>query len=159
MSRQKDLLGALHYYRQRTGKKDVDMAEVAKFAVDVLKMTLSKPVDPIERLARDLSKAAREETRVDKATGRPYRANHMFIDNSGQHLWLDVDDEAPRPKMQMAVRMRREQMVGDALQLSNDAEHWNSIHPADEPLQLVLDFTSDVAERRALSEPGEDAAE
>jgi hypothetical protein len=98
MSRSKDLQRVLHYYRQQTGKKDVDMHEVAKFAVECLHMTLPKPVEPMERLARG------------------------------------------------------EQMVGDAWQLSNDAEHWNASHADEEPIQLVLDFTADVEERRALSE-------
>jgi hypothetical protein len=159
MSRHKDLQRVLHYYRQVTGKKDVDMTEVAQFAVDKLGMKLPKPVDPMERLSRELSRAAREETRLDEKTGRPYRANHMFIDGKGQHLWLDVDDEAPRHKMHGALQLRREQMVGDAMQLSNDADHWNETHPTEEPIQLVMNFENDVAERRAMSELDKEAAE
>jgi hypothetical protein len=158
MSRSKDLQGALHYYRQLTGIKDVDLAAVAKFAVDRLGMQLPKPVDPLERLEREFAKAAREETRRDGGSGRPYRANHMFIDSNGQHRWLDVDDVAPRPKMLIALQLRREQMVGDAWQLSNDAEHWNAINPTESPIQLVFDFTPDVAERQAMSESDEKVA-
>ena len=39
---------------------------------------------------------------------------------------------------------RRQQMVGDALQLDLDAEHWNNINPNEVPIQLPLDFTDDV---------------
>lgn len=158
MSRSKDLQRALHHYREVTGIKDVDMAAVTKFAVDRLGMELPKPVDPLERLEREFARAAREETRHDHSSGRPYRANHMFIDSNGQRLWLDVDDVAPRAKMLTALQLRREQMVGDAWQLSNDAEHWNAIHPRENPIQLVLDFSADVAEREAMSESDEKVA-
>ena len=51
--------------------------------------------------------------------------------------------------------MRREQMVGDALQLNLDAEHWSNEHPNEEPIQLPLDFSDDVEWRK--NTPLEDA--
>ena len=46
--------------------------------------------------------------------------------------------------MLKSLVQRREQMVGDGLQLTLDALHWNSIHPSEEPINLPLDFTDDV---------------
>jgi len=43
---------------------------------------------------------------------------------------------------------RREQMVGDAVSLSDDADHWNRVHPSEEPIQIPLDFEFDVMLRR-----------
>lgn len=58
-------------------------------------------------------------------------------------MWVDID-EAPRGKMVKSLVQRREQMVGDGLQLTLDAMHWNSIHPDDEPINLPMDFTDDI---------------
>ena len=58
--------------------------------------------------------------------------------------------------MQKSMVMRREQIVGDALQLSFDADHWNSIHPEEEQILMPLDFTDDVEWRK--NSPEENAA-
>jgi hypothetical protein len=39
-------------------------------------------------------------------------------------------------------------MVGDAYHLTLDADHWNGIHPKEEPITLPLDFTDDVKWRK-----------
>jgi hypothetical protein len=70
------------------------------------------------------------------------------------HLWLDIDDYAPRPKMIKSLVNRREQMVGDGLQLTLDQDHWNSIHPDEEPINLPMDLTDDIGWRK--NAPGED---
>lgn len=59
--------------------------------------------------------------------------------------------------MDKSLKVRREQMVGDALQLTLDANHWNSVNPDQEPLQVELDFADDVAWR--LNAPAEEPAE
>ncbi len=53
---------------------------------------------------------------------------------------------------------RREQMVGDGLQLTLDADHWNSIHMDEEPISIPLDFTDDVAWRKNAPDENEKAA-
>lgn len=50
--------------------------------------------------------------------------------------------------MHKSLVNRREQMVGDGLQLTLDADHWNQINPNEEPIQLPLDFTQDVEWRK-----------
>ena len=120
----------IRYYKDKTGIKEVDMHKVAKFAAD-MGWTLPTPPDPLDLLAKQFSQSAREETRKDKKTGRPYRANHAFTITQGQEqltLWVDID-EATRPQMHKSLVNRREQMVGDALHLTLDAQHWNSINP------------------------------
>ncbi|KAI3597733.1 hypothetical protein D8I24_6549 [Cupriavidus necator H850] len=47
---------------------------------------------------------------------------------------------------------RRQQMVADAVHLKIDEMIWNSRHPDEQPIQLVMDFTEDVEER--LNSPG-----
>jgi len=59
--------------------------------------------------------------------------------------------------MLRSLGIRREQMVGDGLMLSYDADHWNRIHPDQEPIQIELDFTDDVAWRKNAPNEGEAA--
>ena len=53
--------------------------------------------------------------------------------------------------MEKAFTQRREQIVGDNLQLKIDVDVYNDLvqgkHP---PIQLVLDYTDDVAEREIM---------
>jgi hypothetical protein len=139
----------MRHYRDVTGQKEVDMRDVTKFAV-AGGWPLPEPMSPLDRLTRDFAAAAREEIRTDKATGRPYRVNHVyqaFRDGEQLHLWVDID-EAPREPIVKSLQMRREQMVGDAVQLSFDAEHWNRINPEQEPIVPELDFGPDVEWRK-----------
>ncbi|MCB9570877.1 MAG: hypothetical protein H6709_02170 [Kofleriaceae bacterium] len=72
-------------------------------------------------------------------------------------LWVDIDG-ATRVQMHRSLNLRREQMVGDAVQLSFDAEHWNSIHPAEEPIKIELDFAPDVEWRRNSDDDAKQAS-
>lgn len=146
MSKQEDRQRLIRHYREVTGKTEIDMHDVARFAYDK-GWPLPKPVDPIDMLAKEFSKAAREEIRHDKETERPYRANHAFSPDGQQTLWVDID-QAPRGPMVKSFVQRREQMVGDAVQLTFDMEHWNRINPSEEPIQLPMDFTDDVEWRK-----------
>jgi hypothetical protein len=140
-----------------TGEKDVDMHKVVAFAVRRNLDRLPAPQDPLERLAKEYSAAAREEIRYDNETRRPYRANHCFsvVENGKQmHLWLDIDDDAPRHKMVKARNGRREQMIGDGLQLTLDLEHWNRINPTEEPITADMDLTDEIEWRK--NAPNED---
>lgn len=45
--------------------------------------------------------------------------------------------------------MAPQQIVGDCVQLKTDVDVYNGRNPDKEPIQLVLDFTDDVAEIEA----------
>lgn len=139
----------IRLYKDETGTKEVDMREVATWAV-AKGWPEPKPISPLDRLAKDFASAAREETRTDKESGNDYRVNHMYVVTRGVeqlHLWIDID-EAARGPIHASLTMRREQIVGDITQLSFDAEHWNRINPTDEPIQIEKDFGLDVEIRR-----------
>lgn len=136
-------------YREETGAQSVDMHEVAKYAIK-LGMKPPTPKTPEALLAEKLSAAAREESAIDEVTGRPYRVNFAVTTWSGKDqltLWHTLD-EAPRYMAHKGLMQRREQMVGDALSLADDALRWNRIHPDDDPIQIPLDFEFDVLLRR-----------
>ena len=73
------------------------------------------------------------------------------------HLWIDID-EAPRGPMLKSLINRREQMIGDGLQLTLDADHWNSINESEAPIQIPMDFTLDVEWRKNTPDDDEKAA-
>lgn len=141
----------IQLYREQTGKTEVTMKEVADYAVKNMGMKVPPPVSGIDRLAREFSQAAREEVKHDAQTGNPYRVNHVISIKQGEeqlHLWVDID-QAPRGHMLKSLVMRREQMVADGLQLTYDADHWNNVNPKELPIQMVLDFTEDIEERKS----------
>jgi hypothetical protein len=149
------LQNIIKLYRQRTGDDSVDMHQVAKFAAQ-MGYQLPKPKSGIDRLAEQLSAAAREEVRHDPVTGRPYRANLAVVqwtNGSQLTLWHDID-VAPRRIAHKAFVQRREQMVGDAVQLTLDVSHWNRVHADEEPIVMPLDFAEDVEWR--LNAPDQD---
>jgi len=157
MTKHQEMQRIIRRYKDETGEKEVDMHKIAKYAVE-MGFPLPKLTSQLDLLARQFSQAAREEVRTDRSTGRPYRANHAYMTSQGGEqltLWVDID-EAPRFPMQKSLVNRREQMVGDGLQLTLDADHWNSIHPDEEPIHMPMDFTDDVEWRK--NAPEEDAA-
>jgi len=153
-NKNQNLQKQIRYYKDEVGEKEVDLKKVADW---MMAKGYPRPIPktPTELLATELAAAAREETRYDKTTGRPYRANHALWTPQG-NLWFDIDENPPRKKMVMSLMKRREQMVGDGLQLSLDADHWNGENAKEEPIQIPLDFEMDVAIRKLA--PGEDAA-
>jgi hypothetical protein len=149
----------IRLFKEETGETEVEMLKIAKFAAS-RGWRLPTPKTAIEMLAKEFAEAARTEVRRDAATGRPYRANHALLyvrDGTQMSLWIDID-EAPRPKMLKSLIHRREQMVGDGLQLSLDADHWNSVNTDKEPIDIPLDFTLDVQWRKNGPEEGLQAA-
>jgi hypothetical protein len=135
----------IRWYKQDSKKTEIDMNEVADWLL-AKGYKAPRPKTPRELLAKELSKAARQEHRKDPITGRTYRVNHAVTTKQGTGqltLWVDID-EAPRKHMHKSIVQRREQMVGDAVQLTLDANHWNGIHPKEEPIVVPLDFQPDV---------------
>ena len=146
-------------YKEETGQTEVDMHKVAKYAAG-MGFPLPVPANPLDKLAKEFSQAAREEIRQDAVTGRPYRANHaVTTKQGGQQLtfWVDID-EAPRHVIFKSLMNRREQMVGDGLQLTLDADHWNTIHTDEDPIAIPLDLTDDVEWRKNAPDADEKAA-
>jgi hypothetical protein len=137
--------GVIRLYKSETGETEVDMHKVALFALR-RGWSMPKPVNPLDLLAAQFTQAAREEVRRDSKTGRPYRANHAFPVKQGAtqlYLWVDID-EAPRRLIHRSLINRRDQIVGDIVQLAFDAEHWNNIHQGEQPIVMPTDYTDDL---------------
>jgi hypothetical protein len=136
----------IRYYKEQTGKKEVNMHEVAEFA-HKMGWPLPKPIDPMDLLAKQFSEAAGEETRQDKGTKRPYKASlaitRRLPDGRQLAFWFDVDEDPPRRSMVKGLHLYREQMVGEAVIGMNTAEHWSRLHPDQQELQFDPDLTDD----------------
>ena len=106
------------------------------------------------RLSDEIARAWRQEIRRDESTNRPYRANHAVSetkDGKQTTFWGDID-KVSRPFMHKSLVRRREQIVGDCTLLTFDADHFNSVHIDEAPIQIPLDFSEDVAERKFATE-------
>ncbi len=157
-TKKQEMQKLIRHYRESTGATSVDMHEVAKFAAG-MGWPLPAPKSAIDRLAEQFSSAAREETRRDEVTGRSYRANLAVTEwHEGTQftLWTDID-VAPRRIAHKSFVQRREQMVGDAVQLTLDVNRWNRVHEDDEPIVMPLDFADDV-DWRLNSDGGQEKA-
>lgn len=136
-------------YRQEVGSDGlVDPQEIAHWAY---RNGLHKPnaKTVIDIIAGDIAQMFREEYRVDRY-GRRYRAKHAVTrKQNGQtlSLWGDLDDpNAPHSHFVKSFAQRRQQIVGDCVQLKTDADVYNDKRKPVEPIQTVLDFTLDVME-------------
>lgn len=103
----------------------------------------------IDAIATDISQVFREEYRTNE-NGQRYRAKHAVRSKRGNKtmsLWADIDDErAPREHFVLSFGQRRQQIVGDCFQLKTDVDVYNAKDPAQQPIQIPLDFTYDVEE-------------
>ena len=144
----------IRLYLEETGKSGFDMNEVAEWAMR-RGIKAPQPQRPIDLLAAQFRDAARSEIRHDPDDGKPYRVYHA-VRNDGQlglFTWVDIH-EAPRRAMHKSAVQRREQMVGDGVQLTLDLKYWNKIHPKEQPIELTMDLSLDIEWR--LNAPDED---
>lgn len=105
-------------------------------------------VDPYDTLASQMAAALREEYKTD-ANGRRYRVNHAVRVTKGgvQYTFWAILGYAPHAHMERAFAQRREQIISDCVQLKTDVDVYNDTS-AQPTVQLILDFTDDVAERQ-----------
>ena len=137
------------YEEEERGDIPSTPREAAAWGVE--KGYISLPdLDPIDRLAEDMSKALREEYRTDKY-GRRYRVNHAVrITKAGVQCTLWGGIGQPRQFMEKSFGQRRKQIVGDCLQLKTDIDVYNDKHQKEDPIQVELNFTHDVEETQSL---------
>ena len=122
---------------------------IAEWAVQEGRWQLP-PAAVTQRCAEDISRAMREEYMTDPQ-GRRVRVKHPVtrtIDGEQYVLWDDIRT-APRTHMQMAFQQRRLGIVGDCRQLKTDVDSYNDSRPENSPIQMIFDFTMDLAELEA----------
>jgi hypothetical protein len=123
--------------------------DIAAWAIGAGRWELHRAA-AITKCAEDLAAAMREEYTTD-AKGRRVRLLHpATVKRGGRQLvlWDDIRT-APRDHMHMSFQQRRRAIVGDCKQLKIDCDSYNDLHPTSPPIQMVFDFTMDLAEIEA----------
>jgi hypothetical protein len=153
----------IRYWMDTTGADEIDMHAVTKMAME-MGWKAPPPITEEDRLARLFKLAARQDMRHDKTTGRPYRGYHAVpkYGESGQlsFSYIDIDDPKAKPEnFRKACVMRREQSVGDQLQLRLDQLHWNDERGDEQQVEILpADMEFDLALRLATMDNEDDAA-
>lgn len=147
-------------YTEEVSGDPVSLDEVAAWAIGQ-GLYHPAPRDIVKICRDDLADSLRQERRVD-AAGRKYRAKHSvrsWIGGQQFSLWADIDT-APRSFLEKSFGQRRKAIADDCFQIKQDVDHFNEEHPTEEPIQMIIDFTDDVAEMEAAArrDPGGEAA-
>lgn len=124
---------------------------IAAWAITTGRWTLPDAA-AIRKCAEDLATAMREEYTTDRR-GRRVRLLHpasSYRDGQQMVLWDDIRT-APRRHMQVSFQQRRQNIVGDCRQLKTDADSYNDAHAHEDPIQIVFDFSMDLAELEAAA--------
>jgi hypothetical protein len=104
------------------------------------------PSSLISQCAEQLSVAMRDEIIVDPQ-GRTVRAKHAARVQQAV-LWGDIRT-ASREHMEIALKGRRKQIVGDCRQLKWDVDSFNENRAPAVPIQMSYNFTNDLLEIEA----------
>lgn len=159
MTTKNDLLqGLWKRYENENDHLPASTREVIEWAVAEELIDLPK-TDPYDILAGQMAAALREEYKTDEK-GRRYRVNHAVrVTKHGvQSTFWAIMGFAGRGHMQMAFTQRRNQIIGDCFQLKVDVDVYNDLNKGQPAVQLVLDFTDDVAEREFWDDEDREAA-
>ena len=142
-----------HRYETERKHEPCGTREAVEWAVEQGLLELPE-TDPYDILAGQMAHALREEIQTDER-GRRYRVNHAVRITKGgvQHTFCGILGFASHEFMEKAFAQRREQIIGDNVQLKIDVDVYNDMNRGKNPeIQLVLDYTEDVAERQKLQE-------
>lgn len=138
-------------YTEEVDSSPVSLDNVAAWAIEQ-GLYRPYPRDVVKLCREALAESLRQEKRID-AKGRKYRAKHSVRTNIGGvqlSLWADIDN-APRSFMEKSFSQRRKAIADDCFQVKQDVDHFNDENPTELPIQIVLDFTDDVAEMEAAA--------
>jgi hypothetical protein len=124
--------------------------EIAKWAIQH-GLWQPQPDYIVAKCAEELARAMGEEHIIDPQ-GRSVRAKHaarVWQDGKQLYLWDDIHT-ADRSFMAIAFQQRRQQIVGDCLQLKMDMESYNDNANPGAPIQLVFNFEQDLIELESM---------
>jgi hypothetical protein len=125
--------------------------EIAEWAIETKRWGLL-PADKVQVCANQLARAMREEY-IDVNGHRVRRKHSVAVKRDGRRtqIW-DNFETASFNHMELSLKQRRNQIVGDCRQLKTDADAYNEMHPDGPQLYLPLNFTQDVAELEAAAQ-------
>lgn len=150
----------IRLYQEETGNYVFELAEVAAWAA-ARGWEMPIPPTSVEMLARQLQRAARAETRPSHGSPLEHRVNHAYtekVNGETRMKWFDIDGPAAtKPKVRMALLLRRKQALNDCVHIAIDRIHWNSSRPPED--QIEMDFNLDDEVTWTLNAPTDEAEE
>ena len=149
----KQLIRLVNRYEREGGDSTFQLRDVARWAIKS-NLWAQHPSDVVDQCAKQLARAMREELMTDPQ-GRSVRAKHAARTRQGDVqavFWADIRT-APRGHMEIALKQRRNQVVGDCRQLKTDVDSFNENRSPMDPIQMSFDFTADLAELEAVDRP------
>jgi hypothetical protein len=137
-------------YRRATKKHFWSTLDVVEWA-EKRGLIHVRPIDPRRALAEEIALAMHEDYITDPQ-GRRVRVKHAarYERNGKQEtLWADIREKNPatRRHMQIAFQNRRQQIVGECVQLKLDIDSYNENWNGGAEIQACFDFTDDLADR------------
>ena len=153
-TKQEKLQQVWHRYDGNQEHQPTSARQAAEWAVAEGLLELPQ-IDPYDVLAGEMADALRAEMRTDDK-GRRYRVNHAVRVTKGgvQYTFWGALGYAPHAHMEKAFAQRREQIIGDCVQLRTDVDVYNDMNQGKQPeIQMILDFTDDVSERQQILQP------
>jgi hypothetical protein len=150
LSRKDELRKWANEYITSTGKTVYTSREIADWAIKKGYWDLPKE-KLISICADELARVFKEERFTDPSGNRVRfrHARKVDIDGVQTTLWENWPTIS-RDNMETSLLQRRNQIVGECVQLDIDTESFNRFRNKGEPIQIPFDFTPDVAEHRIM---------
>ena len=137
---------ANRYLEEHEGKP-TSKRDMAAWAINH-NLSKPQPADMVSQCADQLAQPMREENIVDPQ-GRSVRAKHVtrIKDDEGEQtfLWADIR-MAPPEHMTIALKQRRQHIVGECHQLKLDVDSYNENRRPSTQIPMTFDFTMDLLE-------------
>jgi hypothetical protein len=138
-------------YRKAGESWPATSTDIAKWAIDRHLWQIN-PGAIVRQCADQIANAMREEFYTDPQ-GRRVRLLHAtpYPKNGRQYLLWDDMRTASTKHMHAAFQNRRQQIVMDCHQLKMDTDSYNENFNKEKPIQMIFDFTLDLAELEIMS--------
>lgn len=150
----KEMHQLIDMYLDSGGEWPVRSKDIASW---LLKNNLWKITEDsvLKACAQNVSKAMREDHATD-SKGRSVRQKHPVKKKNAagkqETFWDDINT-ASHSHMQLAFQQRRRLIVADCAQLKTDVDSYNDQdRNTDRPIQMIFDFTDDLADLDELDE-------
>jgi len=129
----------IEYYKEQTGSDEVDMKEVAKFAVKS-GWPLPEPVDPYDRLAKQFTDVAREVVRYDQKTGKEIEMTGKYDEMTERSYPNYTGGTEQQRKMRDLLRSKMEAQGFTVYEYEwwhFDYKDWKSYRITNEPFSKI----------------------
>jgi hypothetical protein len=144
----REMLYLIEEYKRTFGVEEIDATSVAAWAYSERRWQLV-PSDPVQILARQLSRALRQEYYKDPQNREVRKNHHLSLEHEdGTHIDLWVDHRTAKPEqMRLSFQQRRQGILADCKQEKIDFDSYIDNNPYGAKLpQMDFDFNKDLEE-------------